>query len=489
MTTLRRRLAALFLLALPLAAAANGGSSGVSRKTSNAMAGGDGGALSKTELVAEDDVECTSEDLSINLGDEVRVQVDYVFVNRGATKTLAYAFPFALAERAFFVNGKQGETQRFGEPSSYSIEVNGKPEAAGKRSGGDVPTGIPVPAIVEGTVGAWDPEDEEAAPAAAEQKPVERITEKLGYRWSYRVSQVEFPAGQPLKLRVRYQMPYLVYEQSGELGQARSPGEFSYLLSTGGGWRGRTIGKLRVSVVSSEGSPAQIRVQGLPFVRTRLGWGYEATDFKPGIEKNIVVRRSEFANIPLMSTEDELQPLVSATQKSETGGRLCVGGGAIFRCPATRTGPASWTSPPVGGRKPVVIALFTKDPREADDSEQDGGGWPSSRPAETGRYRLRLAFATEKDVAQPSRVRVRLGFRAGREDLFRATFAVADPADLAWEHGWRSIWFDAKERPDSITLTLEDVVPGAKGSRSVEIKGIALEADVSNYTAYVPHAR
>jgi len=460
------------LLLLPGVASANGGSSGVGSRTSNAMAGAHPGPLGETALVQEDDVECRSESLVITLNaDHVAVQVDYLFFNHGPSKTLWYAFPFALGEQDALVDGVLSNTRQFGEPTSYALSVDGKPAASETRAGAPVPREIPVPRIEDNT------DAPEGGMPGEEPGPTRILVPR--YRWSYRVSAVEFPSSAERRLRVNYAVPYLVYEKKSELGAATSPGQFSYLLSTGGHWRGGTIGHLDVTVTSSVLPIGQIQIDGLPFKRERTGWHFEANQLKPTTEANLVVRRSEFARLQLEAGT----PLEAAKgmPRDVLGDR-----------PTTAKG--AWTSPPVGGPAPVRVELGVG---ERIDASSDGVGddAPGRRSPwgwrwqGNGRYRLRLALAEGKEMARLTRARVELTFGKREPEVFHATFKEADPRDVASSGGYRAIWFDAPETPATITIIPLEVVPGARGERRLRFTGIKLEQDVSNYDAYVQRPR
>ncbi|HET9555083.1 MAG TPA: DUF4424 family protein [Anaeromyxobacteraceae bacterium] len=443
MKTATSLLAALALL--PQVASANGGSAGTyEAQTSGAMAGAHPGPLVEAALVQDDDVECLSERLAIALnGDQVAVQVDYVFVNRGATKTLRYAFPFALGQDETLVGSARKVTRRYGEPASYAITVDGKPVKAEQRAGALVPPEIPTPRIDDTT-------PSEAAPG----------TTKTRYRWDYRVSSITFPTGVERRVRVNYTTPYLVYMKRSELGHAMSPGEFSYILSTGGQWRGGTIGSLKIRVASEFTPLAQIQIDGLPFKRERTAWSFEATDFKPTTSSNLVVRRSELTLVELQPGEGVPENVVR-----EIVGLLGAG----------------WLTPPVGGKVPVRIELLVGEAADRGASEV--------RARVGGRFRLGLAFGQEAGAARLTRARVEVAFQEHEPEIFHATFAKVDPRDVTAAGGYRSIWFDADEAPTTITIIPVEVEPGAKGERRLRIDHIMLHQDISNYDAHVATPR
>lgn len=435
-----RHLAAALAAAIPLTAPANGGAGVYEERTSGAVAGAQPGALRETALVQEDDVECLSEHLTIKLTSaDVRVQVEYVFVNRGKTKTLRYAFPFALGLHEATRGGRVVETRRLGEPATYELFVDGAPVGATVSPGGPVPQDIAVPRLAD-----W-PYETSAEPTDPH------------YRWSYRVSDITFPAGLERRIRVTYVSPYLVYSmRSTEYGTATSPGEVSYVLSTGGGWRGGTIGQLQVTVTGDGVPIAWIRPAGLPFKRDRSGWTFQARDFRPTTATNIVVQRSELA-------------------RRELGLEWGLTGDILGDAPVP-PGDA-WVSPPVGGAEPVRIQVKVGEWAEP-GAKLGGERWPG-----TTRYRLRVAFAPGSVGARLTRARVALEFAERPTDVFHANFPEADPKDVAASGGYRAIWFDAPATPTSITLVPLEVVPGAKGDRRLRITGVKLEQDVSNHAA------
>jgi hypothetical protein len=442
----------LLALAVPGTALPNGGPSHwVEARMEGAVLPGDGGRLDAVRLVRDEDVECTSEVLTISLrAGKADVQVEYVLVNHGAAKHLEYAFPFAIAEQEVVRDAKRRKYV-LGKPGAYSLKVNGEAVAAVQRPGLEVDPDIPVPTIDDnrdiGDVGEWTaPEDGHGQLADG------RIQLENRYRYTYYVSPLDLPAGESVRLTVTYASPYLVYtKRNEETGQAESPPAFTYLLSTGDRWRGGKIGKLTVRVrAAKDGLPFYV-IDGLPFARKGDVATYEAQDVVPTADMNLVIRRSDFARF-------ELAPIPGVPQEVLQGNKA-----------------KAWVSPPVGG-DPVVTLVLT--PTQV----------PEFR-AEAPRKRFRLDLAARPGTAQPARVLVVLKLPDGRRDAFQATFGEAGAADLAAGGGYRAIYFDAPAVPNSVEVTFLEVRPGSKGDRALQLTGIVLEQDVTNYTAWVPLPR
>ncbi|HOX42482.1 MAG TPA: hypothetical protein PK668_02740 [Myxococcota bacterium] len=217
----------LLLLGLSLAAspaAANGLSLRADSPATN-FGVGPGAPLDGARMAVEPDVACQTERLEIELRrEEARVEVDYTYLNHGADKTLTYGFPFVL------IRGRsaRGGDWLAGKPRRYSLEVDGREVESRFVLGGPVPEEV-APRWRARFVRAGFVEDwKQAAPEDTR-------------RWGFFASELRFPAGRPVRVRVRYAVDTLVTQDP--LGRERV---FSYLLSTGGAWRGGRIGRLEV---------------------------------------------------------------------------------------------------------------------------------------------------------------------------------------------------------------------------------------------------
>jgi len=445
MSRLSRLVLAASLLA-PALAAANGGVSGwVDEKTEGAVLPGDGAPLAATALAKDEHVECVSELLTIALRQgDAHVTVEYVLRNRGAPKRIEYGFPFAIGEQEVVVEGAAAQvTGPFGKPSDYALIVDGKAVAASWRPGLELPREIPVPAI----------EDNQGLRGRLEYAQ-EKLKVKSRYRWFYFVSPLDLPAAREVKLTVTYSSPYLVYRKvKEESGPETSPPSFSYLLSTGGGWRGGVIGKLRIVVREEGGTLPAAGIEGLPFVRKGEVATFEGRNVRPTTAMNLFIRTSEFKRVEM-------------TADSDVPSVIFGGSGA----------GSPWVSPPVGGDAPAALQLSTL-----------GSTYPYD--AERSSLRHRLGIATPKGTAQPARVRVELGFADGRLDVFHATFKQASAHQIGASGGFRYVYFDAARQPITLRLEFQEVHPAADGDRRVRLSGITLEKDDTNYRALVPGGR
>lgn len=426
-----RLLLLLLALAAPAAARANGGPSRWAHaRMDGAALPGDGGRLEATTIVRDEEIECASEVLTIALGeDHAAVEVEYVLVNHGAARRIEYAFPFAIAEQEVVADGKT--TRRvLGEPGRYSLQVNGRPVPAEQRPGLEVGPDLPVPAIDDNRdvpdVGEWTAPEGGRGELAGGAVRVENR-----YRFRYRVSPVDLPAGEPVRLAVRYTSPYLVYsKRNDETGSAQSPPAFSYLLSTGDGWRGGRIGRLTIRVKGTNETLPRYGIDGLPFTRKGNVATYEAQDVVPTPDMNLVIRRSDFAAVSVS------------------------------------------VSP---GKEPGAFELTP--------------GPEAQRRYELRQLRFRLGVAPPADAPPPTRALVVLTFGDGTRDAFQATFgaATATAAQPAAGAGRRHLYFDAGEVPRTIQLRLLDV--DAAAAARLRKTSFVLEQDATNYQAWVPLPR
>lgn len=481
----------LLLVVAPSLGLANGGSGHIDSTTEGAMLSGDGRRVEKMTLVPEPDVECLSEVLTLTTNTrDVHVDVRYVFQNRGKTKRVAYAFPFALGfikehwsaptettapGEAVTPSNDVGrsdpevaaagrtETSILGEPVDYSIDVDGSAAEVTVEVGDAVPKDIPVPEIRDNRG-----EPEPTMPGEPER---ESPTLSSGYLWSFRVSSIEFPAGKAVKVHVSYRAPYLVYSQRGELGSAVSPGSFSYLLSTGGGWRGGKIGRLRVVLRGGDLPLSRIRPEGLLFTQERGQVSFEATDFTPTPSSNILLQRSDWETIRVQVTPREV------------------------------LSPGGWTFPAVDRSAPVTLVLEVLIGDKSSPLER-----ASPDESRTSLERFRIGLAEPSPVGASARLkRVRVEYETKDDDrqVFYATFADVPEADVRATGGVRFIYFDeACARPDPfeprpvdwrpfrfLKLTLLDAYPSTRGDRRVRLEGVTLERDDSNYQASIPVPR
>jgi hypothetical protein len=420
-------------LSSPVQAAANGGvSKWIHQWTEGAVLSGDGAPLGATALAKDEEVECVSELLTLDLREgAVGVTVEYVLRNDGESKSIEYGFPFAIGEQDR-ITGDKTTTRSFGKPRGYALAVEGKAVKAEWRRGLELPREVPVPAI----------EDNEGFDGS------ERVETR--YRWFYFVSPVDLPSGRDVRLKVTYAAPWLVYKkansEANQWGEkTASPPSFSYLLSTGAGWKGGLIKKLKIVVREAGSALPAAGIEGLAFVQKGKVATYEGIDVRPTREMDLFVRGSDFE---LINITDEVRP--------------------------TKAKP--WFSPPVGGAKPAILQFGLERLRL----------WGKQIQYKSVRYRLGLDAS--RSMAQPARLRVVIGLDNGEQDVFHATFGEAARKAVA-ASGVRYVYFDEPVQPTSLRLEFLDVHPGPNGDRRLLIDGVTVEKDNTNYTAHVQPPR
>ena len=425
-------------------ALANGGvSRWLSASTDGAVMPGEAGALGKRVLVPERDVECTSEALTLTLQEKgVDVVVEYAFVNRGKTKTIEYGFPFAIGVIHVMEGDRQTKERTLGEPTGYSIEIDGAKAAAKVSPGDTVPGDIPTPNIDDNRdIPKSGDGYDDVAPASG------AATASTEFRWSYRVTPIEFPKGKPVKVRVSYSAPWLVYSQSSELGSVASPGTFSYLLSTGAGWRKGTIGKFRAKIVGAGIPLSRVMVDGPSFTQSAGEVSFEETDFKPTVASNIVLKVSDWSAVGLEGIDENAKALLAAKPKSP------------------------WQTPPVGNGGTVAL----------------GFKLAAGRIDSYARFRIGMLIDNDPANAHLKKATVELRYGSKPPDVFHASFREVSTSDVEATGGLRYIHFDTIDYAPvaELHLTLTGVFPGTGGNGRLRISQIVVERDVSDYEPHV----
>jgi len=421
---------------IPALASANGGvSRWHSSSTEGAMLSAQAGALGKRVLVPERDVECASELLTLTLQESgVDVDVEYSFVNRGKTKTVEYAFPFSVGHGVRLASdygGKETNQVSLGEPLGYSIEVDGTQADAKVSPGGAVPADIPTPNINQGGDDAYG----------------KREVTSTSYDWSYRVTPIEFPKDKTVTVKVTYSAPWLIYRESSELGSVKSPGTFSYLLSTGGGWRKGRIGKFRMKVVGAGLPLARASITGPDLKQSNGEVFFEATNFKPTRENDIVIKVTDWKGENMTSMDANAKALLAAKPK------------------------APWQSPPVASGQPLELGFTV-------DLFNDG---------RSTRFRIGMAIDNDPANARPKKASVELRFHRKPPEVFHASFRDLPTSDIEASGGMRYIYVDTFDDVtiSEIHLTFTDVFPGTNANNRMQVRQFLLERDVSDYEAHI----
>jgi hypothetical protein len=445
---------------------ANGGPFG-EEKTRGSLLASQPGALAGTDLVAEPDVECLDEELLVLLQPNgARVTIDYTFVNRAtAPKRLTYGFPFLVARLDFrlpkdvaaTLKMKHQYTRILGEPVGYAISVEGERVPATPREGSAPPRDLSIPeiSIKEMPYGA-----------GLEVRPKKKLY------WLYQTSALEFPTQKPVRVRVTYFAPYLVRTKAHQDNFASTPGVFTYLLSTGAGWRGGKIGRCRIRIQGQGVSLDRLVVRPKSFKRQGQQLVRDLTDFRPTRQDDIVVRVDAndfsacFDDRSDAESNDRFEIIIQRCHRLNRRGWQI----------ATETQMSSRA--PFDGQRPVSYCLA------APNCDGPWVGDYRNLLRSTNRYRVgffpgdmksQQAYAAQAQVKKvhidvvPERKK-RYGFDAAVPTLPHAELAAGGPFYL---------YFDAPGRLEQVTVTVTEVTPGGDGR--VHMSPPIIERDARNY--------
>jgi hypothetical protein len=425
--------------------------------TRGALAPGQALLVLKGKALERSDVECIAEDLTLVVRPtDVVVKAEYVLRNQSpAAKRLELAVPFALGQQEILLNEKKVELVTLGHPEGYGIWVDDEEYRFSELRAGPVPDGVELPRIEGGRLPSdfYLPEREDGTTLP--------IRFKSSYRWNQFVTPITFPDDKPVSVRVEFTAPYLSYGRETSRGEVSSPGSFRYLLSTGGNWRGGTIGRFHVSV-KAEGIPlSQIDLSGLDFVSNDTGATFDATDFHAGGSGDLLVRLSEFERLRVECSD--VPPAVPFT---------------ILDRPQEVSRP--WVATAIRPDAPLEIRLERKLGR---DRKPDPG---TKADAAERRYRIGFSVVShEKQYPRLKRVRVALSFGRERSGTalpprrFSASFEDATDEQVQANRGWRYLIFRSTEPPSTVRLSITDVYPGDKNDRRLRLDGLVLEQERS----------
>jgi hypothetical protein len=427
--------------------------------TRGAIAPGEALLLLKGKPLERSDVECIAEDLTLVVRPtEVLVKAEYVLRSQPpAAKRLELAVPFALGQQEILLNEKKVELVTLGHPEGYGIWVDDEEYRFSELRAGPVPEGVELPPIEGGRLPPdfYLPEREDGSTLP--------IRFKSTYRWNHFVTPITFPDDKPVSVRVEFTAPYLSYVRETSRGDVSSPGSFRYLLSTGGNWRGGTVGRFHVSV-KAEGIPlSQVDLSGLDFVPNDTGATFDATDFHAGPAGDLQVRLSEFERLRVECSE--VPPAVPFT---------------ILDRPQEVSRP--WVAAAIRPDAPLEIHLDRKPGR---DRKPDPG---TKADAAERRYRIGFSIVShERQYPRLKRVRVALSFGRARSRStpppprqFSASFADASDESIQANRGWHYLIFRSAEAPSAVRLSITDVYPGDRDDRRLRIDGLVLEQERSS---------